>query len=101
MIDRIAVLMILAAVIAGCGLCPDRVVVKPQVVNVPTYIRAPIPADLTKPCTLAEPDPACLRAGKREFCNGQLATMRADYHDALAKCDADKTALRALGKSKP
>lgn len=87
--------------LAGCGLLPQtRTVVKPQTVEVSKYIRAALPANLTKACKYAEPDPACMRDGQREFCNQQLLDMRLDYRQALSDCDDDKTALRAL-QAKP
>lgn len=84
--------------LAGCSwLGRDHVVVKPEPVEVPKYLREPLPAKLVQPCVYAEPDPACWRDGHREFCNRQLLDMRAAYADALAQCNDDKTALRALG----
>jgi hypothetical protein len=87
--------------LAGCAWWPQtRTVVKPQTVEVPKYIRAALPSDLVKACKYAEPDPACLRDGRREFCNEQLLDMRLSYRKALSDCDDDKTALRAL-QAKP
>lgn len=102
MIDKsvvgvIVVVILAALLLSGCGLIPTRTVVKPQVVEVSKYVRAPLPAQLVQPCRYAEPDPACWRDGQPEFCNEQLLAMRLDYRHALNKCDDDKTALRALG----
>lgn len=88
---------VLCFLMYGCG--TQHVVVKPVPVEVVHEVRVPIPATLIQPCIVAEPDPACFDAVKalvRVLCNGQLATLLADYRAALHACDADKTALRAL-----
>ena len=93
----LAAALIASIVASGCGLLPTRTVVKPQTVEVSKYIRAPIPEELTRSCTYAEPDPACWRDTHPEFCNEQLLQMRLAYRYVLRRCDDDKTALRALG----
>ena len=87
-------LLVLLAAISGCW--QDRVIVKPQIVEVPVYVREPIPEQLTTPIVVAWPDAACWRDTKREWCNGQLDYMaRIAYPQALEQCNADRAALSA------
>lgn len=90
----------LAGVVLGLSACATTPVVRLKTVNVPTYIQTHIDAELLKACSYAEPDPACYRAGKREFCNGQLRDMRIGYRDALARCNADKAAIKTADGDK-
>jgi hypothetical protein len=92
---RAPVFAFLAFALAGC--CRERVVVRPEPVEVVREVRAPIPGDLLRPSGLVEPDGACWRDGKRVLCNRQLAEGLLECRVALASCDADKAALRALG----
>lgn len=98
MLERLT-LFIAAALLAGCG--TEHVVVKPQAVEVAKYFRAPLPEKLVHACGYVEPDPACWRDGQREYCDGQLLDMRLGYRKALADCNDDKTALRALEPVQP
>jgi len=87
--------------LTGCTIFKPHTVVKPEVVEVPKYIREPLPAELVKTCVYVEPDPACWRKDHREFCDEQLLEVRLGYR-MKAKCDDDdKAALRALGPVKP
>lgn len=89
-------LMLFATLAVGCT--SPKVITRTQTVEVPMVTRVPIPADLVVPCRVAEPDPACWRDTRREFCNGQLVAIRDLYRAALATCDARMTQLRALDK---
>lgn len=104
MLRKICAGMLCAAlltILSGCSIFKPHTVVKPEIVEVPRYIREPLPADLVKTCEYAEPDPACWRNDHREFCDEQLLEVRLGYR-AKARCDnADKAALRALGPVKP
>lgn len=83
-------LILAALALSGCG---RHVLVKPEPVEVVREVRVPIEPALLAPCVVNEPDPACWRGTLRAFCNGQLATMLADYRHALALCNADKAAI--------
>jgi len=87
-------LLIGTAVTLFSGCTPPTHVVLTQTVEVPKYIRVPIPAQLIAPTVVADPAPQC---GK-SYCNGQLATMLGDYRSGLYQCNADKTALRQLNQ---
>jgi len=76
--------------LAGCT-TPAQIV-RTQTIEVPKYIRVPIPAQLIAPTVVADPAPQCGKA----YCNGQLATMLGDYRSGLFQCNADKAALRQL-----
>lgn len=84
--------------VSGCALTQPKPIVQYKTVEVPTYIHTQIKPDLIKACEYAEPDPACWSGTHREFCNGQLADMLIGYRDALARCNADKTAIKAADK---
>lgn len=87
--------------LSGCGLLGrDHVVVRPQAVEVPKYLREPLPAKLVQPCEYAKPDPACWRDGHREFCNKQLLQIIDGQDKVLGDCSDDKAALRALDAGK-
>ena len=81
--------------LAGCASAP-KVITRTVTVDVPVATRVQIPGDLIAPCRVAEPDPACWRDTRREYCNGQLVAIRDMYRAALATCDARMTQLRAL-----
>jgi len=89
---------VLAVGLTACG--PTRPVVKSIAVEVPREVRVPVDPALLQPCTLAEPDAACWDGTARVFCNGQLATMRQQYREALRLCTADKVAIRTAGAGK-
>jgi hypothetical protein len=91
----LGLLVALALLLAGCAWRSPETIVKTQTIEVPRYVREPIPAPLLRPCRYVEPEPDCLRDGHREFCNGQLLEMRLAYRRALQLCDDDKSALRA------
>lgn len=82
--------------LAGCS--PAAPLIKTVDVPITKYVRARIDANLLVPCIVAEPDRACWRDGKREFCNGQLVSMLSDYRAELAACDSQ---IRAIGASQP
>jgi len=84
---------LLALLLVGCA--PPAQVVRTQTVEVPKYIRTPIPAELVQPTVVVEPAPLC----GSTFCNGQVATMLGDYRAGLNQCNADKSALRELNSS--
>jgi len=98
-LTRALMIAFAVALLAGCG--QEHVVVKPQSIEVPKYLRAPLPDKLVRACTYIEPDPVCWRDGHREYCNEQLLEMRLSYRKALANCNDDKTALRALEPVQP
>lgn len=85
-----------ATILAGCT--PVAPLIKTVDVPITKYVRARIDANLLVPCIVAEPDRACWRDGKREFCNGQLVSMLSDYRAELAACDSQ---IRAIGASQP
>jgi hypothetical protein len=91
-IGMLALLVAIAIHLTACG--PTRPVVKSIAVEVPREVRVPVDASLLQPCVVAEPDPACWDGTTRVFCNGQLATMRQQYREALRLCTADKAAIR-------
>jgi len=78
------------ALVAGCT-TPAQVI-RTQTVEVPKYIRVPIPDQLVQPLVVIEPKPLC----GSTFCNGQLATLLQDYRDAFAVCNADRATQRDL-----
>lgn len=84
-----------ATMLAGCAPCTP--LIKTVDVPITKYVRQPVDAKLLEPCTYAEPDRACMRAGAREFCNGQLVSMLTDYRAALAACDSQ---IRAIASEK-
>jgi hypothetical protein len=86
--------LLIAFALTACA--TPATVVKPVPVDVVHYVKVQIPEKLIQPCTLVEPLPACWIGNVRVLCNGQVVTLLADYRAALASCDADKTALRAL-----
>lgn len=88
-------LTIIAALSALAGCAQDRVLIKPQVVEVPVYVREPIPDALTIPLRVNWPDGSCWTGTKRVLCNGQLASLLIDYREALEQCNADRKVLRA------
>lgn len=90
---NILAIISVSLLIAACT--PPAQVVRTQTVEVPKYIRVPIPAQLIAPTVVTDPAPACGSA----FCNGQLATMLGDYRSGLFQCNADKAALRELDTS--
>lgn len=57
----------------------------PSVIKEYVYVQAVLPADFTRPCDPAPQTPST---------NGALAQAFLDAKQALAKCDADKEALR-------
>lgn len=76
--------------------------IKTVEVPITKYVRQPIDPGLLAPCVYVEPDRACWREGKREFCNGQLVTMLTDYRAAMAQCNAQISAIAtANGSSTP
>lgn len=100
----VAALLLFAGLIA-CT--PSRVVTKPEVVRVPVEVRVEVDPALTEPTLVYEPDPACWEpnpaaAGgqRRVFCNGQLRSMLDDYRGAVGLCNADKAAVRSVGRSR-
>lgn len=84
-------------ILAGCAATPQKPIVQTQTVEVPKYIRIPIPTDYVQDRTVIEPVPGC---GKW-FCNGQVAVMIDDYRAALRQSNADKAALRKLNGDTP
>ena len=88
----LALALVLA--LAGCGE-RGRVLVKTEVVEVPRYVRATVPAALTAPIAVPWPAPACQRDGAPVLCNGQVADLLLEHRRALATCNADRAAIRA------
>ena len=78
--------------LAACAAEPAKPIVQYKTVSVPTYIRAPIPAQYIQDRTVVEPKPACGAL----YCNGQLAYIIDDYRAALRQSNLDKAALRGL-----
>jgi hypothetical protein len=91
----IARMLIAITIVLAAGCTPPAQVVRTQTVEVPKYIRTPIPAALVAPTVVTEPAPACGAL----FCNGQIATMLGDYRAGLNQCNADKDALRQLNST--
>lgn len=89
---------ILAAATILCGCTPAASLIKTVDVPITKYVRQPIDPGLLTPCVVVEPDRACWREDQREFCNGQLVDMLADYRAALAACDSQ---IHAIGASQP
>lgn len=90
-----AIAMCAALSLVGCKSAPPARV---TTVEVPVYVRYHVASNLLASCAIAEPYPLCTRNGKPEYCNGQLAAMRLEYRAAIAKCDADKAAIKAADK---
>ncbi len=94
------VLVFAVAALAACG--PTRVVAKPETVEIPVYIRAPLSPELLREHTYERPVPACkLDDGTPTYCNGQLLDMLLGAHAALELEHLDKRAIRAAQESKP
>lgn len=96
LISRWSASSILAAATIVTGCASPAPLIKTINVPVTKYVRQSIDQGLLKQCIVVEPDRACWREGKREFCNGQLTDMRASYAAALAKCNAQISAIRAM-----
>lgn len=84
---------ILALALTACA--ASQPIIRTEQVPVTKYVKQSIPAALLAPCTVIEPDRACWRDTKPEFCNGQLVEMLTDYRAALQQCNADKQAIKA------
>ena len=95
----IALVIIIAfPLLSACAATPPKQIVQYKTVEVPTYIRAPIPEQYTQDRIVVEPKPACGAL----YCNGQLAYIIDDYRAALRQSNLDKAALRSLdSKEKP
>lgn len=83
------------------GACTPRLITRTETVEVPRYVRTPVPAELTTPRTTAAPPPACRDGGARVLCNGQLAQWTLDLRERLDQCNADKASIAALGEKSP
>jgi hypothetical protein len=92
---RLALITALVMIASGCTPTPAQIV-KTRDVEVTTYVREPIPADLIQDRIVVEPAPKCTLDGKPRLCNGQTATALQDYRDTLKQSNADKAALREL-----
>jgi hypothetical protein len=97
--DAMKYFALIIALLALAACTPPAQLTKPVTVEVPKYIRVPIPAALVQDRIVTEPEPACQLTGVRVFCNGQIAQLLADYRAALAASNADKAALRELDSS--
>lgn len=89
---KLAAAAIATLALAACA--PPAPLIKTVEVQVTKYVRQPVDPGLLKPCAVVDPDRACWREGKREFCNGQLVSMLTDYRAALAACDSQ---IHAIG----
>lgn len=89
--SRAVWLLTASALLAGCAKEVKPVPV-PQVVRVQVPVYVPIPAELTQDCPIAEPTSLKVEEAVR------VANAR---KVALQNCNADKAALRALGKPTP
>jgi hypothetical protein len=96
----LTVLLALLA-LAACTPTKDRVLVRPQVVEVPRYIRAEIPAQLIEPLSNTRPDGSCWRDGARVLCNGQLAAALLECRATVDRANADRAALRNIQAPAP
>lgn len=88
------IILFLVILLALTACAPAAPLIKTVDVPITKYVRQPIDPGLLAPCVVVEPDRACWRDAKREFCNGQLVGMLADYRAALAACDAQ---IHAIG----
>lgn len=87
---RCAALLSAALSLSGCT--KPRVIVKPEVEEIPVYIRDPVPAELTAPT------PKPYLPQRPLFCDDLERALR----EALAlidKANEDKAAIRALDKT--
>lgn len=94
---RCYVALAIAGVLAGCATAPaPKQIVRTETIEVPHYIREPLPAEFVQPRDVV-PQPAnCTLNGRPVLCNGELRKERDDYRDALRLSNADKACLRAL-----
>ena len=83
---------LLLLLLTACATTPQKPIVQYKTVEVPTYIRTPIPAQYTVDRIVVEPKPACGQL----YCNGQVAMLLDDYRAALAQSNIDKAAIRSL-----
>lgn len=97
--DSAAILrwVMLGCIVALLCACVPRTIVRTETVEVPRYVRAPVPAELTTPRTADTPAAACRDAAQAVLCNGQLAGWAFDLRHALEQCNADKASIAALG----
>ncbi len=96
LLAALALLALALLALAACTPSQDRVLVRPQVVEVPRYLRAEIPAPLVEPLPFAIPDGACWRDGVRVLCNGQLAAALLECRATVDRANADRAALRNI-----
>lgn len=89
---KVMTAMLVSGFSSGCAPTPPKPIIQFKTVEVPVFIRAPIPTEYTVDRTVAEPAPAC---GKL-YCNGQVANLIDDYRAALRQSNLDKAALRSL-----
>jgi hypothetical protein len=81
--SRTTLVLICAAAMAGCA----GITKQPAVIEMPIVRYVPIPADLTTPCKIAQPQSDTVAEAVR------VARLR---RDALEKCNADKAQISAL-----
>ena len=100
-VPRVLWTCVLLSAIIGCTPAPTKPIVQYKTVEVPTYIRAPIPPEYTVDRIVAEPQPACRLIGPPAiivFCQNQVAELIDSYRAALRQSNLDKAALRSLDK---
>ena len=97
---RLALITALVLVATGCAPAPAPLI-KPREVEVTTYVREPIPAELTQDRNFAEQTPQCTRDGKPVLCNGQQSIELNDCRAVVDQHNADKAALRQLNTNTP
>lgn len=100
----VLLLCVALALTACAGLRPTLALTEPTLIEVPGPVRyVPVPDALTAetPAPLA-PVPLCVDAGGGAvLCNRQLDAWREQYSDALASCNADKSAVARLPLEPP
>lgn len=91
-----SVAIVATGFLAACA--ASQPIIRTEQVPVTKYVKQSIPAALLAPCTVVEPDRACWRDMKPEFCNGQLVEMLTDYRAALQQCNSDKANISEATK---
>lgn len=83
---------IVTLALAGCAQQP---IIRTVEVPVTKYVKQQIEPSLLAPCVYAEPDKACWRGTRRDWCNGQIVQMLVEYRAALATCNSQIQAISA------
>lgn len=95
-----ALMLVLAITLAACT--PARLVTRTQTIQVPVLKYVPVPLTLTaETAPPIKPEARCTWVASPldpvpTLCVDALTAWRLAYADALASCNADKAAIRAL-----